>query len=138
MAIVIRWLDDTQTVIHQHFSGSFTLDEYRAVEADTFGLIEQVSHPVDVVCDLSAARHLPSNLASLTHRPARQPPPNMGSTIIVDAPLYIRKLAEFAGKLKIEREGAGTHRSIFVATMAEAHTQLERLRAVRMQAADHL
>jgi hypothetical protein len=124
-------MDDDHIVVWQTFSGAFTLDEYRAVEVDTYALIEEVAHTVDVVCDLSAARHLPSNLASLTHRPARHLPPNMGITIIVGAPPYIRKLAEFAGKMKIEREGAGTDNTVFVATMAEAHAHLERLRAQR-------
>jgi hypothetical protein len=129
MAIEYAWMDDARTVIRQTFNGSFTLDEYRAVEENTYALIEQVTHVVNVICDLSAARHLPSNLASLTHRPNRCPPPNTGVTIIIGAPLYIRKLAEFASKVKIEREGAGTHNTLFVATMAEAQVQLERLEA---------
>ena len=124
MAIAVGWMDDAQTIVHQHFNGAFTLEEYAAVERQTYALIMAVERSVDVVCDLSAARHLPSNLASLSHRPAQHPPPNLGVTIIVGAPLYIRKLAEFAGKLKIERDAAVSHTNVFVDTMADARASL--------------
>jgi hypothetical protein len=132
MAITVDWMDEAQTLVHQHFKGAFTLEEYGVVERETYALIAAVPHLVDVVCDLSEARHLPSNLASLSHRPSQHPPPNLGVTIIVGAPLYIRKLAEFAGKLRIERDAAVSHPNIFVDTMADARAYLAEQRA------DHL
>lgn len=69
MAIELSWMDDERTVVRRAFSGSFTLDEYRTIVENTYAMIEEVFHAVDIVCDLSAARHLPSSLAPLTHRP---------------------------------------------------------------------
>jgi hypothetical protein len=117
-------MDETRTIVRQHFEGAFTLEDYAAVERDTHALIAQEAHTVDVLCDLRAARHLPSNLASLSHRPARHVPPNMGRTLIVGAPFYIRRLAEFAGKLRISRTPDPGGEYLFIDTLEEALARL--------------
>lgn len=126
MSSIITWANDAHTLIHQIYSDTFTLDDYRQAEAETQRLIAGEAHTVDILCDLQAARHLPSNLAALGQRPLTPLAPNMGVTIIVSAPPYVRWLATLADRLRLSLrlQEAGGHKVVFVDTLDEAYQAL--------------
>lgn len=59
MTIQTRWYDDSQTVIYYEFSDPWTWEELYACFNISLSLMDQVSHKVYIIVDVSHAKAMP-------------------------------------------------------------------------------
>lgn len=57
MAIELQWIDPAQTVLLQHFTGTWTLDDFREAHTQTLALLDEGSHPVILLGYLDTDSH---------------------------------------------------------------------------------
>jgi hypothetical protein len=99
MAVLVRWRNNEKTVLYQRFYGSWTpADYYQSVDV-TYAMLDQVSHPVDIIIDftgdvaslfrlISAADRLAAEAAD--HRVHS----NQRMIVVVGGGMLFRKLVE--------------------------------------------
>src|SRR4051812_15513602 len=93
MCLLIKWLDESQTVLQIDFNPPWTWVEYECSMGEAYAMIKAVNHTVDMFLDGTKTTQLPFGqiLASL-RRVALTMPPNIGVVIAIGGGYFAQSL----------------------------------------------
>lgn len=74
MGITVHWDDDAQTIIRWDFENHWTWDEFREAFDESRRMIENITHRVDVIPNVTQTPHLPIGALAEFKRLDRQLP----------------------------------------------------------------
>jgi hypothetical protein len=99
MAVLVRWRNDEKTILYQRFYGSWTPTDYFQSMDVTYAMLDQVSHPVDIIIDFSGDVASLFRLVSASDRLAAEPAnhrvhTNQRMIVVVGGGMLFRKLVE--------------------------------------------
>jgi len=93
MGIQVEWADQSQTIVHQIFTGSWTWEEFYSATQQSKQMVASAERIVHIVSDLRESESLPLG-GALTH--ARNSlghmPSNWGVLVIVTRNAFIRAM----------------------------------------------
>lgn len=83
MPISVRWDNEEKSRIYYEFLNKWTWDEFNAVYADVYTMLDTVSHKVDAIVDLRESQLLPQNTLTEMRRLTFQQHANGGITVFI-------------------------------------------------------
>lgn len=83
MPITVRWDDEAHTRIYYVFSGSWKWDEFDALYADVYKMLDTVNHKVHAIVDLRESRLVPQDSLTQMRRLTFQQHENGGITVVI-------------------------------------------------------
>lgn len=83
MPISVRWDNTEKTCIYYEFIGQWSWDEFDAVYADVYEMLDTVKHKVHAIVDLRNSHLLPQNTLTQMRRLTFQQHENGGITIFI-------------------------------------------------------
>ncbi len=83
MPISVRWDNTEKTCIYYEFIGQWSWDEFDAVYADVYEMLDTVKHKVHAIVDLRNSHLLPQNTLTQMRRLTFQQHHNGGITIFI-------------------------------------------------------
>ena len=109
MTINIRWQNEKKTVLLQSYEDLWTLAEYQHATETVYGMLEEVSHPVDLIIDLTLSTTLTADLLTYAERGAQLKSEhvhnNQRRVIIVGASLLLKTIMKFNNTMMWLAEG---------------------------------
>jgi hypothetical protein len=99
MSIHIEWHDEGQTILIQTYKGDWTINDYIDVVNRTFNLIDPLSHPVDVIADMTCSGRNPVHFISAGPYIRNKISPNQHMIVVVGANEFIRKMGVIAQRM---------------------------------------
>lgn len=76
MSIQVGWSNSAQSVITYKFQNQWTWVDFEEALETGFGLVESVSHPVDVIFDMTTCKQIPDGGMLYWRKMLRVSPPN--------------------------------------------------------------
>lgn len=85
MPITVRWYDDDQTIIHMPISDPWTITDLTLATQESYRMMAQVGHTVDLIMDASETTGIPRNILShfATNTTEATLPTNQGFVLVV-------------------------------------------------------
>lgn len=123
MPISVRWDNTEKTCIYYEFIGQWSWDEFDAVYADVYEMLDTVNHKVHAIVDLRNSHLLPQNTLTQMRRLTFQQHENGGITIFITENKFAHTL--FNILTGVLREAKRIFR--IVHAPAEAYQLIERL-----------
>ena len=109
MTINIRWQNEKKTVLLQSYEDLWTLSEYKYATETVYGMLEEVSHPVDLIIDLTQSTTLTADLLTYAERGAKLKNANVHNNqrrvMIVGASLLLQTIMKFNNTMMWLAEG---------------------------------
>jgi hypothetical protein len=119
MGINAIWDNTEKTIIRYDYEGTWTWDDLHKALEESHTMMRTVSHPVDVIIDVSSSRLIPSGALGRSKNITDNKPDNHGKTMVVGANSFIQGLSDLFRKI-YRKELTVT----YVATLEEARRQL--------------
>jgi len=93
--IVTEWADDSKRVICIRFTSPFTREEYEQMNVQKVQMMKSVTHPVDLILDVSQTRTIPTDLFMDFRRSAQWviETKQLENLILAHSNVFIRSLA---------------------------------------------
>lgn len=121
MPIKIVWGNDEKTIVTHIYVGKWTLDEFHQAVDENAALMNSVSHPVDMIADLTQSDGLPPRMLSAVGSVLRKTPKNQGMSVVVGADRFVTIMLDVA--LTIAPKLKSTYRH--APTLDEAYAIIE-------------
>ena len=83
MTIEVGWLDQHQTIIHYHFDGPWTWEDFYPAYDKAIAMERAAGHRVDVILDVRKSSRMPADLLPHIKQITDQRPANLGMCIVV-------------------------------------------------------
>jgi len=126
MPTYLTWADDSHTILIQKYEGVCTLDDFHRTVDESNQALATVSHPVDLILDMTSMRISAKQLLSAASHAERKVPQNQRLLLVVGAPPFIKAIVKAASKIAPN----ATRNLHFLNTMAEAYTIIEKVSLV--------
>lgn len=117
MPIQVEWYDETHTIQVLTFVGQWTADEFTEAVNIAVDMGSDVSHPLDILCDMRKSVGVPVNAISLVRWALVARPGKMRSLVVVTDSDFVRVLSRSLTSLYPRLWRKVT----LVKTMEEAH-----------------
>jgi|GEM_PF-3136748 hypothetical protein len=131
MPVTIAWYDDTQTILHMHFTEPWTISEMSEAIHEVRLNMQDVAHMVDLVFDIGQVQRIPPNI--ITHfalsRDDSHTASNQRYVVVVVQNRYISSLVSVSKRML----PAITQKMLMVATLDEAIELLHQRREADQQ-----
>lgn len=105
MPVTIDWHDDTQTILHYHFTSPWTWEEYRAAIEQAWALAESVDHPTDTITDMRHSRAVPDNLFRNIRQSMVEIPDSTQTIVLVGTNMLVEAMLGIMRRLYPQQMG---------------------------------
>jgi hypothetical protein len=120
--IAVEWENEARTNIKYVYQQGWSWQDYQDAIKAGGKMLDEVTHPVNVIMDFHNAGMLPNGAISQVQKALTYPRhPNVNLTAIVGANTFIRTIAEVGQKLARKQNWD----FVFVITLEEAHARFE-------------
>lgn len=125
MGIRIVWGDESKTIIHHVYDGSWTIEDYYNLINEHNRLLTELDHGIAIINDLRQSGAIPAGIGSAVKFAARKAPPNEEIKIMVGGDRSIKTLIDLINMTA----GTDVTELIYVATIEEAYAIIQENRA---------
>jgi hypothetical protein len=125
MGVTVAWDDEEQTVVRLTVSDTWSAEELRATGIKTILLLRSVPHPVYVITDFSASKHLPIGVFWQARELSQMRAPNWAAGIAITQDMLVKNLIDIFARIYLDNK---ERRSFVVRTNEEAYEIINALK----------
>jgi hypothetical protein len=120
MGFSANWDNDEKTILRQTYTTRWTVDDFLACTDKTYRLLNNVSHTVHILIDLTQATRTPANILSAVRYAEEHVNENLGQIVVIGADDFAKEIFSPARRLAPN----ATRTMIFVESPSEAYELL--------------
>jgi hypothetical protein len=122
VSITVDWHNPQKTILRQVYDATWSWDEYVASFRRIGALAAEVDHPIGIIAETGAVRHIPRHAIMYGSRAVKHLPPNVYLAVIVSPSAFVISMMTIIAKIT-------RYRWRTAATVEEAQAILESARS---------